>query len=89
LCVGYDDSDPDPANHYWIMLNSWGVTDGRPNGLFRVSMYGIYDDVSGPYYTSHWQTVEPVYLGMLDKGVDILPELADYNNPKIVIPAIW
>ncbi|MFA7352955.1 MAG: C1 family peptidase, partial [Dehalococcoidales bacterium] len=45
LCVGYDDSDPDPANHYWIMLNSWGITDDRPNGLFRVSMYDTYDDV--------------------------------------------
>lgn len=90
LCVGYDDSDPDAANHYWIMLNSWGVTDGRPNGLFRVSMYGIYDDAdSDSIYNTYWHTVEPVYLGMLDKGVDILPELADYDNPKIIIPAIW
>ncbi|NLT28338.1 MAG: C1 family peptidase [Dehalococcoidales bacterium] len=90
LCVGYDDSDPDPANHYWIMLNSWGITDDRPNGLFRVSMYDTYDDVdSDGYYNTYWQIVEPVYLGALDKGVDVLPEIAGYNNPKGIIPAIW
>jgi C1A family cysteine protease len=90
LCVGYDDSDPDPANHYWIMLNSWGITDDRPNGLFRVSMHGIYDDAdSDGEYNYVWQTVEPVYLGALDKGVDILPDTTDYNNPKKLIPAIW
>ena len=64
FCVGYDDSDPDP-NHYWIMLNSWGITDDRPTD-FRVSMYDIYDDVSSYYIL--WQTVEAVYLGALDKG---------------------
>jgi hypothetical protein len=90
LCVGYDDSDPDPANHCWIMLNSWGITDDRPNGLFRVSMYDIYDDAdSDGEYNYVWQTVDPVYLGALDKGVDILPEIANYNNPQRIIPAIW
>ncbi len=41
LCVGYDDTDPD--DRYWVMLNSWGVRTGRPNGLFRVSMDLDYD----------------------------------------------
>lgn len=36
LCVGYDDTDP--ANRYWIMLNSWGAPFNRPNGLFRMNM---------------------------------------------------
>ena len=48
-CVGYDDRDPDPAKHCWIMLNSWG--DGskgtgeskRPNGIFRQAMHTRYD----------------------------------------------
>jgi parallel beta-helix repeat protein len=41
LCVGYDDTDPN--NRYWVMLNSWGRSPGRPQGLFRVSMDLDYD----------------------------------------------
>jgi len=40
--VGYDDSDADTANHYWIVVNSWGTTANRPNGIFRVKMYANY-----------------------------------------------
>ncbi len=90
MCVGYDDSDPDPANHYWIMLNSWGINDERPNGLFRVSMYYDYNDAdSEGYYNTYWWTVEPTYLGALNKGLDKLPGIKSYNNPKVVVPAIW
>jgi len=39
LLVGYNDDDPNPNNHYWIVLNSWGIANGqRPNGLFRLAM---------------------------------------------------
>ena len=41
--VGYDASDPDPANHYWLALNSWGLTSTRPNGCFRIPMVMNYD----------------------------------------------
>ena len=40
--VGYDDSDASTDNHYWIVLNSWGTTNNRPNGIFRVKMYVNY-----------------------------------------------
>lgn len=43
LIVGYNDDDPDPANHYWIALNSWGKTALRPNGTFRMSMNTNYN----------------------------------------------
>jgi hypothetical protein len=36
--VGYDQTDPSPANHYWIVLNSWGISTNRPNGLFHLPM---------------------------------------------------
>lgn len=36
LILGYDDSDP--ANRYWIVLNSWGGPDNHPDGLFRLTM---------------------------------------------------
>lgn len=41
--VGYDASDPDPARHYWSVLNSWGATPGRPHGLVRIPMELDYD----------------------------------------------
>ena len=42
LIVGYNDTDPNTANHYWVVLNSWGKNSNRPNGLFRVKMYMNY-----------------------------------------------
>jgi hypothetical protein len=64
LCVGYNDSDADPANHYWLMLNSWGTTSSRPNGLFRLAMNMNYSctylDVT-PCYSFYWQTLNMTY----------------------------
>lgn len=56
LCVGYNDEDPNPDNHYWLILNSWGAPAGRPNGLFRIRMYGDYDcaDSLGNANTLWW-----------------------------------
>ncbi len=43
IVIGYNDDDADPANHYWIVLNSWGTSGGdRPNGLFRMKMMMNY-----------------------------------------------
>ena len=42
LCVGYHDSEG-TEDDYWIMLNSWGTTAHRPNGLFRVNMHMDYN----------------------------------------------
>jgi Zn-dependent metalloprotease len=36
LLLGYNDTDP--LNRYWIILNSWGNSSERPNGLFRMNM---------------------------------------------------
>jgi len=67
--VGYNDDDADTANHYWIVLNSWGTnaySDGtpysgytaRPNGLFRLKMYMNYDcQLKDPGY-SNFSNVE-------------------------------
>jgi hypothetical protein len=63
LIVGYDDSDNNPANHYWIVLNSWGTTGGRPNGLFHMKMHMNYNctlgGVSG--YARQFQTLNMAF----------------------------
>lgn len=59
MVVGYNDTDP--ANAYWIVLNSWGDGNGhRPQGTYRLSMNMPYD---GSYQGSfsvpstEWQTL--------------------------------
>jgi hypothetical protein len=42
LIVGYHDEEESDTNDYWIMLNSWGTTTGRPDGLLRVDMHMNY-----------------------------------------------
>jgi len=63
LCVGYNDTDPN--NAYWIMVNSWGVTSGRPNGIFYLDMDMNYDcyfyDPPWAYYSFYWQTLDVTY----------------------------
>ena len=59
LCVGYNDTDPD--NRYWIMLNSWGASANRPNGLFRMNMsinYDCYYVDGALYYSLYWQMLD-------------------------------
>jgi len=55
LCVGYNDQDP--HNRYWVMLNSWGTTTERPNGLFRVNMDMDYNATCGGY-AFYWQALD-------------------------------
>ncbi len=53
VCIGYDDSNPN--NRYWIMLNSWGTTPQRPNGLMRVSMDMDYSSKDNHgWYNLYW-----------------------------------
>lgn len=60
LCVGYDDTDPD--NPYWIIVNSWGTTATRPNGIFRLSMNmdysGTFYDPPGTYWSFQFATLD-------------------------------
>jgi hypothetical protein len=65
LIAGYNDEDPNAANHYWIALNSWGTAGGgRPNGLFRIPMtmnYGCTYSEGAPvkrnYYSRNFMTL--------------------------------
>ena len=75
VIVGYNDDDPNPDNHYWIVLNSWGASANRPNGLFRLKMnmnYSctVYDDQADPdnswWYSKQFETVGTVADGFYD-----------------------
>jgi hypothetical protein len=70
LCVGYDDTDPN--NRYWIMLNSWGSSDLRPGGLFRVNMDMNYDcGYGGLGNAFYWMTLDISYPESRDGAPDI------------------
>jgi len=74
-CVGYNDLDPDPANHYWLMLNSWGTGDGRrPNGTFRMAMHTKYSAVvipgmGDPVPIFTWGLLDTQFTTKARKGV--------------------
>jgi hypothetical protein len=87
LCVGYNDSDPDPDNHYWIMLNSWGTPGGnRPNGLFRMKMNIDYDCWfywdPDYYYSFYWETLN------VEFGVPVLDHFMGYWVDEETAPYI-
>ncbi|MCX6006486.1 MAG: hypothetical protein NTZ34_04395, partial [Chloroflexi bacterium] len=59
LCVGYNDTAATP---YWLILNSWGTTANRPNGLFEIPMNYDYDcSIINIGYATNWYTVEPTF----------------------------
>lgn len=80
-CVGYDDRDPDPAKHCWLMLNSWGDggqgDDGmrRPNGMFRMAMHTQYDarlrasDTNDVIQMFEWGLLETTWANKVRKPV--------------------
>ena len=62
LCIGYDDTDP--ANSYWIMVNSWGTTANRTNGIFHVDMDLNYNNADSQGYANlSWETLDMGYAG--------------------------
>jgi hypothetical protein len=61
LILGYNDDDPNPDNHYWIALNSWGKTEKRPTGLFRIKMNMNYKCSYNSIQALYFQTLEVGY----------------------------
>jgi hypothetical protein len=61
IIVGYNDDDSNSDNHYWTVLNSWGVTSGRTTGLFRMKMNMNYScmlhEIGGDFYNNQFQTI--------------------------------
>jgi PKD repeat protein len=76
MCVvGYDDTDP--ANRYWLVLNSWGTANGRrPNGTFRMSM--DLDYTSG---AATWTTLDVTFGPISTAATGAGPEPAMAGVP--------
>lgn len=78
LCVGYNDDDP--ANPYWIMVNSWGTTADRPRGTFRVDMDIDYScQFTDLGYALFWQAVD------IDFDKDGNPTVSEWGMVVIVL----
>ncbi|MEN6611419.1 MAG: PGF-pre-PGF domain-containing protein [Methanoregulaceae archaeon] len=43
VLVGYNKSDPDPDGWYWIVQNSWGTSENRSEGKFKLKMNISYN----------------------------------------------
>ena len=59
--VGYDNT-----TNAWIARNSWGVTEGRPDGTFELSQtmgYGDQMNYDGEMYIYEFDTFEPTGWG--------------------------
>ena len=59
--MGYNDSDPNPANNYWIVQNQWGLSANRPNGQLRLPMQmnyaATFQDSGHTYYCYQFETL--------------------------------
>jgi len=58
ILIGYNKTDPDPANHYWILQNSWGTSANRPNGQWRLKMWMDYNATFIDPNWTNWQDQE-------------------------------
>jgi len=81
LCVGYNENDPN--NRYWIMLNSWGNTTGRPAGVFRMNMDMNYDCAYGDIgYAFYWMTLDMSYPQEDPERSQALPSAVAGDNSQ-------
>lgn len=82
LIYGYNDQEG-TENDYWMVLNSWGTTDNRPNGVLKWDMHLNYDCKYSNYYAFGART--------LDVNFDPDPEAPDFptiDGPTDVKPEV-
>jgi len=97
LIVGYDDT---VNESYWTVLNSWGVRENRPSGLFRLKMDLNYNatsfDQGTEYYAQYFDIITTTFssesgLGSLSvssnpSGASIWIDNKNtgYQTPKVI-----
>ncbi|WP_321506521.1 C1 family peptidase [uncultured Methanoregula sp.] len=55
ILIGYNKTDANPANHYWIVQNSWGTSANRTKGQYKLKMWMDYN---ATFNNTNWQTQE-------------------------------
>ena len=98
VLVGYNDTDPNPAKHYWIILNTHGTVDNaRPDVTFRMAMEMNYSaQISGnpdliPYmflWVIMDTTFAPKNSPLPPKGVDAISLAVDNASPAAVTSVV-
>ena len=80
--VGYDDSSASTDDHYWIIVNSWGTTTNRPNGIFHMKMYANYSCTFSRLsaYALGFQTLN-IGWGGSASGDTTAPIVTDFTIP--------
>lgn len=76
--VGYNKTDPDPENWYWIVQNSWGTSSNRPEGQLRLPMEMNYNAsfVDRDGSVERWYTIQQFWT--ID--VDWIPDHEPVSN---------
>nr|WP_319377692.1 C1 family peptidase [uncultured Methanoregula sp.] len=55
ILIGYNKTDPAPANQYWIVQNSWGNPVNRSTGQYKLKMWMDYN---ATFNNTGWYTQE-------------------------------
>lgn len=89
VIVGYDDTSSNPDEHYWLALNSWGVSNGHPKGTLRLKMNTNYKSVMNfqgdTIYKMNWGVLDPSFVSeefYFDKKL-VSGKLIDVNGSGV------
>ena len=83
IIIGYNDKSNNNDEHYFEVLNSWGTTENRPHGTFRIKMNSnyrkafcisdgaCYDVIEGIYVMNpHFQNADENVGNVIIKVID-------------------
>ena len=82
LIYGYNDEEG-TENDYWMVLNSWGVNDNRPNGILKWDMHIDYECRYSNYYAFGANTLDVIF----DPDPEA-PGFPTINGPSTVKPEV-
>lgn len=60
--IGYDDLSSNENENYFEVLNSWGTTDKRPHGIFKIKMNMDYFKKIKAKNNLTYQAIQGIYL---------------------------